>query len=334
MDPPYNPVLGAALAFLLTVVAFYQLILLIYTTVDQMRPVEVIQKIHDLTLDARGRQEPILRRTRRESEIDDADPTSIRSTENGFITSVDIDAIEEALASFDGQVEVVLRVPIGGFVAYQDEIAEIRSRGPFDRKALARSVLEAISLGRQRELDTDSAYGIEQLLVIGWTSISTAKSNPAPGLLTIRSLRDLLVRICGKEDRESRDDEKPDVVPLVYEDQFYSQLIDALESLALVSSESMQARTMTEILRTIQLTFPRMPGPVQDRFEDLLRRIVSCLGDHMLTAELESSLNRLIQMLETEGRNETAAILRQARETLGQSIGRLNNRSTRVPQSG
>jgi uncharacterized membrane protein len=49
-------------------------------------------------------------------------------------------------------------------------------------------------LEEQRELETDPAYGIEQLALIAWTSISTAKSNPSPALLAIHSLRELLAR--------------------------------------------------------------------------------------------------------------------------------------------
>lgn len=63
-----------------------------------------------------------------------------------------------------------------------------------DVSSLESLIRKAVSLEYQRDLDTDPAYGIEQLVTIGWTSISTAKSNPGPGLLAIWNLRDLLAR--------------------------------------------------------------------------------------------------------------------------------------------
>jgi hypothetical protein len=43
--PDYNPVFGATFAFLLTIVALYLIILLLYTTIDQMRPAVIIDAI-------------------------------------------------------------------------------------------------------------------------------------------------------------------------------------------------------------------------------------------------------------------------------------------------
>lgn len=51
---PFNPIYGATLAILLTVIALYLLILLLYTTINQIRPVEIIETIHDHTLAAAG----------------------------------------------------------------------------------------------------------------------------------------------------------------------------------------------------------------------------------------------------------------------------------------
>src|SRR4029079_12780085 len=47
IEPRHTPIYGVALAVLLTVVALYMLILLTYTTINQMRPVVIIKSIHD-----------------------------------------------------------------------------------------------------------------------------------------------------------------------------------------------------------------------------------------------------------------------------------------------
>lgn len=61
INPSHLPVYSVAVAGLMTVAALYMLIVLIYTTIDQMRPVVIIKSIHDHTLLARDRQLDLLR---------------------------------------------------------------------------------------------------------------------------------------------------------------------------------------------------------------------------------------------------------------------------------
>ncbi|MGH7445089.1 MAG: DUF2254 family protein [Longimicrobiales bacterium] len=199
VNDPFNPVLAASFAFLLTIVALLLLIVLLYTTINQMRPVEIIEAVHHLTLGARDRQLPFVRRTRRHARATGADssgqPTvSINADAHGFVTRIDLDQIESCLATTEGAVEVELDIAIGTFVGFGDTIARIRVGPSADARALADATRGAIRLERRRDIMADPAYGIEQLETIAWTSISTSKSNPAPGLLTIQSLRDLLAR--------------------------------------------------------------------------------------------------------------------------------------------
>ena len=65
ITPSHHPVYGVALAGVLTVAALYMLILLIYTTIDQSRPVVILRTIHDHTLVARERQLRLVQGTRR-----------------------------------------------------------------------------------------------------------------------------------------------------------------------------------------------------------------------------------------------------------------------------
>lgn len=73
------PITGAFLATVLTVVAMVFLIALIYNTVDQMRPVNVIRQIHDRVLTARRGEEPLVARTRREETANDPVRVTYRS---------------------------------------------------------------------------------------------------------------------------------------------------------------------------------------------------------------------------------------------------------------
>lgn len=329
---PFNPVYGATTALLLSGVALYLLLLLLYTTLNQMRPAEIAEAIHDHTLAARQRQLALLRKTRRTPRVSQPDTIWIRGTRRGFVAHVDVDAIAAALPRAPGLAEVTLLVSIGSYVAYGDAIASVTGAVD-DREAVEDAVHGAVRLERQRNLAFDPAYGVEQLATIAWTSISTSKSDPAPGLLVIHSLRDVLARWAaeGVEEKGSPGGaDEPDVA-VVYSDDVLPQLMDAFESLAVVSSESMQHQAFAEITRTFATMFDRLPTDLQRRAEELVRRILPALGDHVLTADLDAALSSLTSSLAAAGKRETAAALQAAHAGLAGTVGKLNSRSTRVP---
>lgn len=331
-DPPYNPVFGAALAMVLTVVALMLIIVLLYTTINQMRPTVVIETIHDLTLAARERQLGWLRQTRRSPQMKRTVSVPVRAAVHGYVVRVDLGALGAAVEKAQGKVEIVLKVSIGAYVAYQDPLAEVRGASSNAAAEVAEAVLPAIHIEQQRDLDTDPSFGVEQLAIIGWTSVSTAKSNPSPGLLVIRNLRDLLARWTAEEEQEKSSGAAPQTIPVVYTDDLFTHLMDAFETLAVVASESMQPQTAAEVIRTIAVVFDRLPADVRKRAEDMIRRMLSALGEHVLTAELNEALSGLIQTLDAAGRGETAALVRAAQERLGASVGKLGSRATRVSE--
>src|SRR5665809_111538 len=95
---------------------------------------------------------------------------------SGFLVRVDIAAIAKATAKTPRDVEILILLSIGDYVTIHDVIAEIRADVAEDALALEQAVRTALVLAEQRDLGTDPAFGIEQLLTIGWSSISTAKS--------------------------------------------------------------------------------------------------------------------------------------------------------------
>ena len=92
----------------------------------------------------------------------------------------------------------------------------------------------------------------------------------------------------------------------------------------------MQPRTAAEIIRTLAVMFHRLPIEQQRRSEDLVRRSLSALGEHVLTAELDAALAALTDTLEGAGRHETAQQVQSARDRLGVSVGKLGSRATRA----
>ena len=189
-------------------------------------------------------------------------------------------------------------------------------------------VSAAVHLEKQRDLRTDPAFGIDQLQMIAWTSISTSKSSPGPGLVTINSLRDVLARWAAKEDTEKAA-EPP--MPIVYVDNVWSRLMDTFETLAVASSESMQHQNFIAVARTFAVMFDRLPADHQPRAEDLVLRMLSMMGDLVLTAELDATLTALADALAASARFDTAGAVRTAQRQFRLSVGRLNSRATRVP---
>lgn len=71
---------------MLTVAALYLLILLLYTTINQMRPVEIIEMIHDNILSARERHLLFVRQTRNTPSPQAGVSIPVRAEEHGYVT--------------------------------------------------------------------------------------------------------------------------------------------------------------------------------------------------------------------------------------------------------
>lgn len=332
INSAHQPVYGAALAGLMTAAALYMLILLIYTTIDQMRPVAIINAIHDHTLVARECQQQLLQGSRRNPKLHTGAWTRVAADRNGFFTRLNLRAIDDAAGRLEPGIEIVITASIGDYVAFGDAIAQIRSNAGVDVATVAPVIRAAVSLEAERDLDTDPAFGIEQLVTIGWTSISIAKSNPHPGLLACWSLRDLLARWLHVEPEfgGGQDGVGSAATPIIYPDNVPEQLIQAFESFAVVASESMQHQTVAEVYQAFAQLFPRLPSPLRQRAEDFLLRSLASLGDHAPTSRLDEALTALADTLTDAGSGRSADAVRAARQQLARSIGRLHSRSNRA----
>lgn len=321
-----HPVIGASVALIATLAALYLLLLLFYTTVNQMRPDVIIDSIHHHTLVARHTQLRLLRRTRRSPRLQAAATIAVNAVGHGFVTRIDIDGIEAAIMRVGGEVEVVLWIAVGDYIVFGQRLADVNAANRDIARPVADVLEDAITRERTRDITVDPLDGIEELETIGWTSISTAQSDPDAGKLTILSLRDLLARWAVADD----DTSDARAAPVVYVDNVLPRLLDAFESLAVVASESMQHQSYAEILRTFAFAFEALPDERKSRVEEIVLRTLSGLGDHVLTAKLESAITALLSALDRSGKTETAAALRTAKDRLARSIGKIGARSTRA----
>lgn len=327
--PEFNPILGATLSLIMASTALYVLLLLIYSAIEQMRPESILESIHDHALEARQRQLPLLRRTRRSAQAPAGDAYLVRARGDGFITAIDLDILARALAGAPS-AEVVLCLPIGGHMVYADPIAEVRAADAATSEVLAEAVHRAVRVERERDLDRDPAFGVEQIETIAWSAISTSKQDPAPGREAVRNLRDLLARWVAAEDEEDEQDAAPPLA-VVYTDDLLEQLMTALESLTVAASESMQHQVYAEILCGLATSLDRLPPPLARRAEELVLRSLAGMGDHVLTAELDRALSAIQDALLNAGFAESAAAVGSARDGLAENIGHLRSRDTRVP---
>lgn len=329
VHPSHQPVYGVAVAGVMTAAALYMLILLIYTTINQMRPVVIIGSIHDHTLKARACQAELLQATRRVPKLRGGVARRVTTETSGYLARIDVAAIDRTLKDTDA--EAVILASIGDFLAFGDPVAEIRARD-HDVSSLEPAIRDALAVEDQRNLDSDPAFGVEQLVTIGWTSISTAKSNPVPGLLAIRNLRDLLARWLQTDAAFRPGDggaEAPAGVRVVYSDNLPQEVMRGLESLVTVASESMQHQSAAEVYRAFASLFQRFPPHLQRQAVDLLLRSLQGLGDHMLTSDLDQALLELIDVLDAAGQPQCATAMRAARDRLALTLGQLRSRSNR-----
>lgn len=331
VHPNYTPVYGAVVAFVLTVVALYLLILLIYSTIDQMRPVTIVQSIRKHTERARASQSEWLAETW--SELPPGFPMGgiirVASGQSGYLTAIDVAKLRCAARDCLGGLAVVVLPSIGDYISPGEEILELRGGADDPGTYAAELLLQAVELADQRDLDTDAGYGIEQIATIGWTSTSTAKSNPQAGMLACWNLRDLVGKWYGPEAKPLKRCDQG--FPIVYSDAVPMDLVRSFESLAVVASESMQHQTLATIYQGVAFSLRHVPDEFAASLADISRRSLSALGDHVLTGPLQESLHELADALQARRMDQAAHEVRGACEGLARSIGTLHSRATRSP---
>lgn len=326
----FNPLLGAVLALLFTMAALYALALLVFSAINQMRPQEVIAEVRTLTLQAREEQRDLLLASYRTPRFTGGTEVRVTTEHHGYVRDIDLPALRKALQARQGEAEVEIRLEIGDYVSYDEELARVRAAVPEEAERLARATKAALQLDYQRATRRDPAFGIQQILMIGWSSGSTAYHNPGVAAESVRNLRDVVAR--WSEDYDAVEG-SPGSIPLVYPDGLVERALEALEALAVVSTESLQYPTFEEVMRAYARLFGRLPAHLQDRVGTALHRLVTGLGDHVMTRSLEEALEEMVGALRAAGHAETADVVETALQQMASTAGTLAARSTRVQEA-
>ncbi len=321
--PGFNPVITATTASVMTVGGLCLLIVLIYSTVDQMRPTVIIESLRDHTLKARAEAQPLLRRTRRKSASAAPVQRTVFADNDGFLQEVDLGRLERLLGQArDPDLEIEILHTIGAFVAYDDRLAVVRARDGARTQGLAEGIKQALELRTERDLQHDPAFGIVQLESIAWTTASSAKSTPEPPRLVINVLRDVLGRwIAGVGGRQDGGHGK--ALPVVYPDGVHRDAIDAIVTIGLASHESLQHLVIAAALHALGQLLPRAKGELHEHLLRSIGTLIPALSDLILTTRLGEVLDSLRATLEDEGAHEVAAEVGEALRRKQAQRGRL-----------
>lgn len=154
----HYPIFGTVLAISLTIVALCMMLVLIYTTIGQMRSGEVIGAIAAMTKTARRKDVAILRKTNPGPVRDSAPKLCCRADRAGTVLNVHVEAIADAVARAVIDGEALIRATKGNYVGRGDPLVEIRSSGsltaemPSDSSSRCGVPSMSVRAGRSRRL--------------------------------------------------------------------------------------------------------------------------------------------------------------------------------------
>lgn len=312
----HHPLFGALFAIAGTVVALCMILVLIYTTVQQMRSTDVIAAIAQITRSARERQKGAFKGTRAEANSDLATRFRWHNDSAGILNRVDFDALAKAAegcAVF--APEIVFKAAKGSYVGRGQELAEVRSRLPLDQatcEKLETALKSCVNIGAEPDINQEPRVGIHQLATIGWNSASSARSNPQPPSIICRTIADLLWE--WTEQPPERDPSSP----IVYPDLLIEDSIEVIESIVVAAAESKQHQTLAEAYETYARLLPKLTGSNRARAHEAVRLSLGALSDHVPTVRLNSALDQLAQALDGIGSplsREVTAIVGRERES-------------------
>lgn len=319
------PVVGAAIATLLTVVAMVLLLVLIYVTVDQMRPANVLRQIHRQTLKARRLQAPLrcctLRAPRRTTGV----TARYRSDQTGFVTGIDIQSLARALERAP-RAEIRLGVTLGQAVTYGDVIATVHDDDEGVARSLAHDIRAGILLDQWRDISRDATTGVAEITNIAWTSGSTSKHSPQVARQGLDILKDLTARRLDEDDADGRDEDDGrdeadgrDADPplsVVYPDTYLDQLLDSIYGLLVVAHESHQHLTAAHVLDAYRALLPQAPPDVRHRvLADLARGRI--LLDQLPTSAMLDDARAALERTVTDLDRRTSVGEEGTREVAG-----------------
>lgn len=288
---PSGAILAGSLALLMTTALFVSLLVLVYSTVDQIRPSATVWMLQQLALRARAGQQPLLARCRAQPQLTDTPATEVTSEQSGHIVHIDGDVLARALRPVGDSAEIELHIAMGEHVVPGTLLAEVRGADRPERDRLADAVLNALTLGRMRDLDRDSAHAVDQLSSMAW-SATAVSGDPEGARLAVETLRSLLVNVRVHDNRHAAGT-YGGPLPLVYRDPVVVKILDGLTSVITASGQSGQHQTCSSVLMTLSWSLAQLDSDDQELAFDRLQRVLPTVLNHVFTTEMERAFDSL-----------------------------------------
>jgi uncharacterized membrane protein len=198
----FVPALSVSVAIALAIVCVGLLILFIHH-ISQMLQVDLVERqIHDEMLERLDHLYPSMvgepaaaeDATPDEGTAEDAagEDWEIRSTETGFVRSIDDAALLNA--ELEGIARVRIRVRVGAFVAHDDLLATVAG-APADAAEVTRAIRKAVVIDATRSAEQDLLFDVRQLVDIALRALSPGINDPTTAEHALYYLGDMLGRL-------------------------------------------------------------------------------------------------------------------------------------------
>lgn len=107
----------------------------------------------------------------------------------GSLTALDHRGLVELAAS--SGVALVMKVGVGDFLVYEQELVEVRGSGEIDHDA----VHELTTVSLERTMQQDVAFGIRQLVDVAEKALSPSMNDPTTAVMALDQIHDLMRRL-------------------------------------------------------------------------------------------------------------------------------------------
>lgn len=127
--------------------------------------------------------------------------TGVRASRSGYVIRIDSDTLLETAVRLDR----VLRLPaaVGDFVAEGGVVIEAAGGQPLEQQE-QQGLRACVLLGRQRTVEQDAGFGLQQLVDVALRALSPGVNDPTTACLCIDHLAALLARLAARRMPDGR----------------------------------------------------------------------------------------------------------------------------------
>jgi uncharacterized membrane protein len=200
-EDAYVPSLAAFVAMAYAFVAIALLIFFIHHVAQGIQAAFIVAKIQEETQGAIERVFPA-REDERAAQAEPAPPEGrdwawVEADASGYVTTIDFDALLDIARSSSRTVQVAVRP--GDFVTPGGRLVAASGAQPLGARDFKR-LRSAIVLARQRTIEQDPSFGVQQLVDVAVKALSPGVNDPTTACLCIDRLGGVFAQIAARAD--------------------------------------------------------------------------------------------------------------------------------------